>query len=81
MSKWSWAQMLTLSAFLAGATIAGAENSQQNLNRQFQAAVADYDAGHYTEAAALLEKLLPSVPKSFEVHELLGMVYASLSGH
>ena len=50
-----------------------------DLDRQFQAAVAQYDAGHFAEAAVQLEKLLPSVPQSFEVHELLGLVYAAQS--
>ena len=51
----------------------------QELNRQFQSAVAQYDAGHFPEAAAQLEKLLQEVPESFEAHELLGMVYAGES--
>ena len=63
---------------LTCACIAAGED-QQDLNRQFQSAVAQFDAGKYPEAAAQLEKLLPSAPNSFEVHELLGMVYASLS--
>jgi tetratricopeptide (TPR) repeat protein len=50
-----------------------------DLDRQFQAAVSQYDAGHFAEAAVQLEKLLPSVPQSFEVHELLGLVYAAQS--
>src|SRR5271156_5236112 len=50
-----------------------------DLDRQFQAAVAQYDAGHFADAAAKLEKLLPSVPESFEVHELLGLVYSAQS--
>jgi tetratricopeptide (TPR) repeat protein len=50
-----------------------------DLDRQFQAAVAQYDAGHFVEAAVQLEKLLPSVPQSFEVHELLGLVYTAQS--
>jgi tetratricopeptide (TPR) repeat protein len=41
--------------------------------------VADYSAGHFAEAAEKLQNLLPHVPNSFEVHELLGMTYASLS--
>jgi len=49
------------------------------LDREFQAAVAQYDSGHYTEAAAKLEALLPQVPESFEVHELLGLVYSAQS--
>jgi tetratricopeptide (TPR) repeat protein len=53
----------------------------QELNRQFQAAVAQYDAGHFPEAAAQLEKLLREVPENFEAQELLGMVYAGESQH
>ncbi len=41
--------------------------------------MADYSAGHFAEAAEKLQNLLPHVPNSFEVHELLGMTYASLS--
>jgi tetratricopeptide (TPR) repeat protein len=51
----------------------------QHLNREFQAAVAQYDTGRYAEAAAQLEKLLPRVPDSFEVQELLGLVYSAES--
>ena len=57
-----------------------AEDAQQNkLDRQYQAAVADYEAGRYPQAADQLEKLLPYAPRSYELQELLGMVYASLS--
>ena len=57
-----------------------ADNGQtQRLNQDFQAAVAQYDAGHLPEAAALLETLLREVPESFEVHELLGLVYSEQS--
>ena len=49
-----------------------APDSQQ-LDRKFQAASADYDAGHFAEAAAQLENLLREGPQSFEVHELLGL--------
>jgi predicted Zn-dependent protease len=62
----------------AGAT-ASDEDQTKRLNQEFQAAVAQYDAGHYPEAAAELERLLDEVPHSFEVHELLGMVYAGQS--
>ncbi|AXC11286.1 TPR repeat [Acidisarcina polymorpha] len=51
----------------------------QQLDRQFQSAVAQYDAGKFAQAAALLEALLPKTPKSYEVHELLGLVYAAES--
>jgi tetratricopeptide (TPR) repeat protein len=54
-------------------------NQDQRLDHEFQAAVAQYDSGHYTEAAAKLEELLKQVPESFEVHELLGLVYSAQS--
>src|SRR5277367_4066293 len=54
-------------------------NPNQKLNDQFQSAVAQYHAGHFAEAAAQLEILLPHAPKSFELHELLGLVYAAQS--
>jgi len=50
-----------------------------SLDRQFQAAVAQYESGRLPEAAAALEALLREVPESFEVHELLGMVYSAQS--
>lgn len=49
------------------------------LDRAFQAAVAQYNAGKFVEAASELEKLVRDVPESFEVHELLGLVYAGES--
>jgi tetratricopeptide (TPR) repeat protein len=59
---------------------ARAEDAQKDkLDRQYQSAVADYNAGRYAQAADQLEKLLPYAPKSFEIHELLGLSYAGLS--
>jgi tetratricopeptide (TPR) repeat protein len=49
------------------------------LDREFQSAAAQYDSGHYTEAAASLEKIQPKLPNSFEVQELLGLVYSAQS--
>src|SRR6266568_1818910 len=60
-------------------SVAGEDAQKQKLDRQYQAAVADYEAERYSEAAARLEPLLPYARQSFEIHELLGMVYASLS--
>jgi tetratricopeptide (TPR) repeat protein len=54
-------------------------NKDQALNREFQVAVAQYESGHLPEAAGQLEKLLHAAPESFEVHELLGMIYAAQS--
>jgi tetratricopeptide (TPR) repeat protein len=51
----------------------------QELDRQFQSAVSQYNAGKFAEAAAQLETLLSYAPRTFEVHELLGLVYAGQS--
>jgi tetratricopeptide (TPR) repeat protein len=67
-----------LLALLASPCICSAQQNQR-LDREFQAAVAQYDGGHFPEAAAQLEKLLPEAPESFEVHELLGLVYSAQS--
>jgi len=56
-----------------------AEKPGQSLDRQFKSAVAQYNAGDFAKAAAQLERILPHVPKSFEVRELLGLTYASQS--
>jgi len=57
---------------------AGAQDPQkQKLDREYQAAVADYEAGRYTQAADELQHLLPYAPRSYELHELLGMVYVA----
>src|ERR1700737_4750821 len=56
-----------------------ASGPNEGLDRQFQAAVAQYESGRFAEAAAALEALLREVPESFEVHELLGLVYSAQS--
>src|SRR5216110_2257103 len=68
-------------ALLACLTTEAAAGGQQKryLDREFQAAVAEYDSGHYAEAAAKLENLVREAPESFEVHELLGLVYSAES--
>jgi tetratricopeptide (TPR) repeat protein len=69
-----------LCILLACPALASAQDDRnQKLDRQFQSAVAQYDAGKYAEAAAQLETLLPYAPKSFEIHELLGLAYAAQS--
>lgn len=52
---------------------------RQELEAKYKNAVADYDAGHYADAAAKLEQLLPQAANSFEIHELLGLSDASLA--
>ena len=72
-----WSVFLALLACLSGAA-AGPQQSR-DLDRKFQAAVAQYDSGRYAEAAAKLENLLRDAPESFELHELLGLVYSAQS--
>src|SRR5579884_4383895 len=61
----------------ACATFAAAADNPQALEREFQSAVADYDAGRYPDAASKLQHLVRVAPETFEVHELLGMVYSA----
>ncbi len=77
-------RLAILSFFLIYKAVTAAADSQSNnpnekLDREFQSAVSAYDAGHFAEAAAQLEDLLPHAPKSFEIQELLGLVYAAQS--
>jgi tetratricopeptide (TPR) repeat protein len=64
---------------LALCTASGANGAQVRdaLDRQFQSALSHYNSGHYREAAGELEDLVGRVPASFEVHELLGLVYSA----
>src|SRR6476661_216632 len=64
---------------VAGASPLAASQAGDRREEVFQAAVAQYEAGHYGEAVAPLERLLKEVPESFDVHELLGLVYAAQS--
>jgi len=57
----------------------GAHGQAQQLDREFQQAVALYNEGKFAEAAIRLEGLLNAAPESFEVHELLGLVYSAQS--
>jgi len=80
VSKGPRFRLVVSSFLLVCAVFAAAEdNPNQKLDQQFQSAVAQYDAGRFAEAAAQLESLLPYAPKSFEVQELLGLVYAAQS--
>ncbi len=73
---------LYVAALFVGAPIhaqGAVPSASDRLDCQFQAAVAQYESGRLPEAAAALEALLREVPESFEVHELLGTVYAAES--
>jgi len=69
--------LLFLAACLHAQEVAGGPN--ERLDRQFRGAVAQYESGRFAEAATALETLLREVPESFEVHELLGLVYSAQS--
>ena len=73
------ARAVLLVLLLCAAAVTARSSQDQHLDRDFQAAVAQFDSGHYSEAAAKLEALLQQVPESFEVHELLGLVYSAQS--
>ena len=74
----SRATSLYLVIFLAcAAAYAAGADEQQQLQRRFQEAVQLYDSNHLDEAAVRLEQLVREVPQSFDVHELLGMVYSA----
>jgi tetratricopeptide (TPR) repeat protein len=82
VSKKRRSRLVVVSSFvICTALAAGQDNQNQtdSLDRQFQSAVAKYNSGRFADAAAQLEALLPHVPKSFEVYELLGLVYAQQS--
>lgn len=51
----------------------------RRLEAQFKQAALQYDAGKLAEAATILEGLKHALPQSFEVHELLGLVYSGQS--
>ena len=70
----------TLLALLACVPLASPVLAQQkDLDRQFQSAVDLYEAGRYPEAQQQLERLGRELPQSFEIQELLGLVYAAQS--
>jgi tetratricopeptide (TPR) repeat protein len=77
-SLWFIPFVLLLWLALVRSTLA-ADDPKQRLEREFQAAVAQYEAGHFPEAAQRLEALVREVPQSFDVHELLGLVYSAQS--
>jgi len=69
--------ILTLLTFVSRQSLASPP--QKNLDREFKVAVSLYEAGKYPDATTQLEKLVREVPESFEVQELLGLVYAAQS--
>src|SRR5256885_13015588 len=73
--QWS-VRLVLLACALPGAVHA---QEKQKLESDFQAAVAQYDAGHFPQAATQLESLERKIPDNFEVQELLGLAYSAQS--
>jgi len=76
-SQLMWIAFLVPLAVIAA--VGAVAQQKRDLERDFQAASAQYDSGRYAEAAAKLENLVREAPESFEVHELLGLVYSAQS--
>jgi tetratricopeptide (TPR) repeat protein len=74
-------RLLFIFLILAGhMPVSTAETDQtQKLDSAFQTALSQYNSGQYQQAAEQLEELARQLPQSFDVHELLGMVYAAES--
>jgi tetratricopeptide (TPR) repeat protein len=79
--RWLAAALLLFAAFLPSlaATQADTEGRQAR-ERKFQSALAHFNSGQYAAAQQELESLVKTLPNSFEVQELLGLVY-SAEGH
>lgn len=75
--KFAGSVLLALSG--CAALLCAQETPKQSPEAVYKAAMADYNAGRSAEAAHLLETLLPTAGRNFQVHELLGLVYASMS--
>ena len=67
-----------LFAVWACLTLAAAQDTR-DLDRQFQSAVSQYNSGNFAEAATQLQTLVRVVPDTFEIQELLGLVYSAQS--
>ncbi|GAC1633824.1 MAG: hypothetical protein NVS9B14_09110 [Candidatus Acidiferrum sp.] len=75
----SRAAILAVATVLLAFAGSGRTQDRQSKDELFRSAVSAYEAGKYAEAVAPLEKLVKEVPDTFEVQELLGLVYAAQS--
>jgi tetratricopeptide (TPR) repeat protein len=71
--------LLVIVARPVDAVVGQNKEHNQQLDRDFQVAVAEYNSGKFREAAAGLESLVRQIPESVEVQELLGLVYSAES--
>lgn len=70
---------LAVSAAGIAAASAAQTSPPDEKDRLFRTAVSAYESGRYGDAVAPLEKLVREAPDTFEVRELLGLVYAAQS--
>ncbi|MGB9485722.1 MAG: tetratricopeptide repeat protein, partial [Terriglobia bacterium] len=79
--RWPAAVLLLFAAFSSSlAAGQGSDTNRDALDRRFQSALAHFNSGQYAAAQQELESIVKALPKSFEVQELLGLVY-SAEGH
>src|SRR5208282_1773033 len=79
--RWLAAGLILIASLSLSLTAsqAGSEGTDA-LDRKFQSALAHFNSGQYAAAQQELEALNKAVPNSFDVLELLGLVYSS-EGH
>ncbi|MBS1804203.1 MAG: tetratricopeptide repeat protein [Acidobacteria bacterium] len=77
-NNFRWRVLAVILGLIGATCITAQKNDTQRLDQQYRSAVADYEAGRFAQAASRLEPIIQFAPRSFEIHELLGMVYASL---
>lgn len=71
--------MLRLASILCSLLFAVSLRAQDARDQLFQSAVSAYESGRYADAVPPLEKLVRLAPGTFEVQELLGLVYTAQS--
>jgi len=73
------AALVLLGAALSAPLAAGQRDSadHNNPDQRFQSALAHFNSGQYTVAQQELETLVRDLPNSFDVQELLGLVYSA----
>jgi tetratricopeptide (TPR) repeat protein len=76
--RWPVAALLLYAALYPSLAASQADAGSGNpLDRKFQSAVAHFNSGQYAAAQQEFEALARALPNSFEVQELLGLVYSS----
>lgn len=71
--------MLRLTSILTFLVLVAPLRAQDARDQLFQSAASAYESGRYADAIPPLEKLVRLAPDTFEVQELLGLVYAAQS--